>query len=587
MNYLRNKIVPVLYIVIIAVLAIFMSNQLNTNVISSIQGYRFSGRTATSSNATNSNVNHATNSNATNSNVNHATNSNATNSNVNHATNSNATNSNVNHATNTNATRNNAVSLNLINFDLKRGEAKVGDKIDLTVVASGAVVSRGTIGFTKVNGSGGFTATIEYDTEHNASIKIPTAEAGEYQISYVILGGNTGTGAGFSTTFTQEGSSGTKQFDFKNTLKILPEEDETKIIKIEEFSVVETNAQTGEKVQLKLSTDKSLKKASLILKDSHNEKIRLPIRMVNDHPYVKILSTMKDDTYRIDSLILESNEIITQYAQEPSGTEKNYTFPQEIRISGNSSNTACYNNEDINADIIKLIHDAKVENIEVNADNRPLISDALFSAVKNQDKNLVIEYGDHEWTFKGKDITDPKPISATITTDKIENNADISSLVDSAAIVHFDDNGYLPGKAHVKIKEDEIIEGALNGDNANVYLYNPASDKFIEIATNVTKEDGTYSFDITHNSDYILTAEELSKEMVEEDTGTVVSYVKEKKIYIILLLIGLIVILCAALIVVILRKKKRSSKNSKKEAKKEEPKDQEKQEEHKEEIEKE
>ena len=569
MKEIRNKILPVVYITVIAAVALFMSNVLNTNVISSIQGYRFSGRPATSSNATNSNATNSNVNHSTNSNVNHSTNSNATNSNVNHSTNGNATNSN---ATNTNATRNNAVALNLMTFDLKQSEAKVGDKVNLTIVTTGATVTRGTVGFTKVNGTGGFATTIEYDSKRNASIKVPIAEAGEYRISYVMLGGNTGTGAAFSTTFTPDGSTGTKQFTFNKTLKILSEADANKIINILEFSVENGSVERGAKLNLKLRTNKTLKRASLILADSNANKVRLPIRSMNgSNPYVEVLSTMKDDSYSVEGLILESNESITQYAKIPQETEKEYSFTQSVSVIGESRRTACYNNEDLSPEIIDTMINSKAKTISLNADNSPLISERLFTAIQGKDKALVIEYGEHQWTFKGADITDPKAISATIATDTLDNNDEIDKHLASGAVVHFDDNGYLPGKATVTIREDEIVKENLSGNNANVYLYNPTSDKFIEIAKDVNKEDGGYSFDITHNSSYVLTQDKLPKEIVEKDTGTVVSYVKEKKIYIVLLLIGLIVVLCAVLVVVILKnqKKKASNKLPKEETKEE------------------
>ena len=160
-------------------------------------------------------------------------------------------------------------------------------------------------------------------------------------------------------------------------------------------------------------------------------------------------------------------------------------------------------------EIIKKISEVESNiKIEVDASTNPIISQALFDAIKGQDKILVIKYNDIEWIFNGNDIKGAKSIDVSV---QINDNVDELTGLSTGINIIFADNGVLPGKCLIRIANSNIMNNILNSKDANVYYYYNDQKLYDEIGNDLKMtEDGYYEFYIDHNSSYVITTEKLA-----------------------------------------------------------------------------
>ena len=71
----------------------------------------------------------------------------------------------------------------------------------------------------------------------------------------------------------------------------------------------------------------------------------------------------------------------------------------------------------------------------------------------------------------------------------------------------------------------------------------------------VLTDDNYYEFNITHNSDYILTNDKLDKSLLVSNENEVVDFQKSKSVQLLLLGVGIIAIIAVLFVIVILKKK--------------------------------
>lgn len=175
-----------------------------------------------------------------------------------------------------------------------------------------------------------------------------------------------------------------------------------------------------------------------------------------------------------------------------------------------SSSSGSSSSGSLTADSSDIEHDIKdADNNEIvteGIDDEPKIEEEVFESLKNHsDITLVLSGDGYEWTFKGKDITDPSVIGGKLDT-RIDitspNESDIKKLTNGVDIVnlYFRYNGKLPGKA--KIQYD--IGSGYNGDLMYLYYYNEDKKQLELVQSNVKVEDGSVEFTIEHCSDYVL-----------------------------------------------------------------------------------
>lgn len=212
------------------------------------------------------------------------------------------------------------------------------------------------------------------------------------------------------------------------------------------------------------------------------------------------------------------------------------------------------------------------ETIVVNYSRVSLIPEEIFSAIQGKDITLIFdtidEYNDKgvQWVINGKDITHPKAIDllteVRITNDKVNNeNKEIVDMVYRAFVTRetanielldkikaqegteyyvnylsnfdiqkdnfyeklvleytkyertelvFKSNGELPGTMTIRYNPEYTFRGYLTDVNLNCYYVN--GDQYELIKSDIAASlDQCYEFDITHNSTYLLTVQELVK----------------------------------------------------------------------------
>lgn len=171
---------------------------------------------------------------------------------------------------------------------------------------------------------------------------------------------------------------------------------------------------------------------------------------------------------------------------------------------------------------IKSAGSNAVVNLDVTENKQ--VGKEIFDAIKGTDKTVVLKEDGIEWTFNGKDITDDTkvvdttlniaPVSKSASSNKGEIAKELSN--DDALVLSFANNGKLPGKATVKIKLDAQWLANRDKNNLNIYYYNETTRTMETVASGLKVDaDGYIQFDITHNSDYIVSNQVLSSaEMV-------------------------------------------------------------------------
>ena len=173
-------------------------------------------------------------------------------------------------------------------------------------------------------------------------------------------------------------------------------------------------------------------------------------------------------------------------------------------------------------DLIKKIKESDDSaNIVINSSNSTLIGKNIFEAIMNTNKTIYIESDGIQWIFSGKNITNPKDIDVNTSISYIYNDDlydIIGNYVDNGIVIHFSDNGDLPGLVRIRVKTDYILRKYL-GSSVSVYLYNKKDGYlFNSIAFNVfANENGYFEFITNHNSSYVLSNNVIDSKVVSAD----------------------------------------------------------------------
>ena len=173
-------------------------------------------------------------------------------------------------------------------------------------------------------------------------------------------------------------------------------------------------------------------------------------------------------------------------------------------------------------DLIKKIKESDDSaNIVINSSNSTLIGKDIFEAIMNTNKTIYIESDGIQWIFSGKNITNPKDIDVNTSISYIYNDdlyGIIGNYVDNGIVIHFSDNGDLPGLVRIRVKTDYVLRKYL-GSSVSVYLYNKKDGYlFNSIAFNVfANENGYFEFITNHNSSYVLSNNVIDSKVVSAD----------------------------------------------------------------------
>lgn len=484
------------------------------------------------------------------------------------ATTANATTPN---ATTPNATTPNASDANasirdnimyLYQLDLSVRTATAGDTINVTLATDGACNSGATMIFKNKANNEMFTTTVE-SINNNPYIIIPKdVTAGVYKLTDVLLTGTNSDNTTFTKQFGESLDDNSIYADFNIELEVnVPVVDSNKTdsgksetYKAEEFlksiSVNSSTAKVGDKVYVNIKMKESVKSVKLTFK-SDTDSMIVYLKSLSNKPYFEVPTNTKNGTYKLTQVALKDVVTMTY-----TGTGEPGLIPFElnstIKITDGNSKSYVYNNEDVNKDVIYELYNANNnKDIIINASSNPVINSELFNVIKGKNKKLTINYNDNQIIFNGKDITDAKTIDASVTIDKVDNNEDISKLINNGLVVIFKDNGALPGKALVRVKLNDELNKELK-NRIYVYYYDDIDNNFNLIASNVKKSlDGYYQFTITHNSNYVLVNNKLDSKLVATDNSNIVSFQKSNKLYLLLIGVGVLVIIGAVVVIIV------------------------------------
>ncbi len=531
MNKFKNQVLK-LAISGVAIFAfgIFVGYELKGGALASIQGYLFNAAgEATDANASDAN----------------ASDSNATNANASDA-----------NATDANATSTDNI-IYLQYFSLGSTDAKLGDKVNVSLITTGACNSAASIVFKSITGVT-FTAQVQ-DITGNPYIIIPSnALVGSYSVSDVLLVGKNSD----NTTFTKQYSkNGLNSYNFESNLTITQENTVTQVA-LNSISFETTQAKINDKVYFNVEANEKVTSLKLVFTSSLGKTFTVYAKDLDStRPYIEIPSTVSSGTYELTSSIVFGSRSSESYSKTGENNTKVFNFNTTLEISDGTTSNYIYNNEDITSAIITNLYNAPSgTEITINADSNTFIDKELFNAIKGNDKKLIINHNDNQMVFNGNDITDSKTIDINMSVSNVNSSASISKLVSNGVVVNFPDNGNLPGQALIRIKASDDIANILN-DNVYVYVYNESSNDFCVIDLNAKKSsDGYYEFVITHNSSYLMVNEKLdSKLVVKESSDNTVSFQKSNKTLLLLIGIGVIVIIGAIVVIFLAMKKKKGA----------------------------
>ena len=227
--------------------------------------------------------------------------------------------------------------------------------------------------------------------------------------------------------------------------------------------------------------------------------------------------TLKTVTITFDSYVGETNTIIID--KDTIEDAHKSIFDQKLKIVENKDAGLYFIAEELYETSYSTIKNAKDNAIiTINANEKSVLPAELFDAIKESSKQLVIEYNKNEWVFSGKDIEESKPIDVSMKfydVDKLESDKTIKAAVgDAAVVIEFPENGDLPGKALIRIKDDEIFS-KLKGNVYYVYHIDEKENKLNKVAMEIQKSSNGYiEFYINHNSKYVVTDSEIKESSV-------------------------------------------------------------------------
>ncbi|MEG1008424.1 MAG: hypothetical protein RRY22_05620 [Bacilli bacterium] len=527
---------------------IFVGYQLDSNSISSLQGFLFNSlgdASATDPNATDANATDA-----------NATDANATDANA--GTGYPQTSDNI---------------LYLQNFSLKTASAKAGEKVKVDIETTGACNSGVSIIFKNLSNGSTFTVSVNLDTYDKYIILPANVGAATYLVTDVLLVGTNSD----NTTFTKQYSSASgsignvTHYDFVAQLKVvadavLDNTIQTKL-NLNSISLNSAEAKVNEKVFVKFVTSTPLTSLKLKFVNENSKEMLVYVKSLTNNPYFEVPSSSVIGTYNLVAATLASSTKTVLYSKDGtvSGSEK-FLFNSSLVIKDNKpDNNFVYNNEDLTEEIITKLFDADSKSIiNINAGSNPIISSDLFNVIKGTTKKLVINYNDNQIIFEGKDVNSSKSIDVTLNTGVIKNDSNIGKLVNDGIVLDFASNGNLPGKALIRIKITEEMKAKFGNEKVHVYFYNLQCKDFSKVAAEVTAtKDGYYEFGINHNSEYILVNKALDNKLIADDTDNVVSFQKSNKVYLLLIGLGLLVIVGVTAGIIIIEKKNKNKKLTK------------------------
>ena len=305
---------------------------------------------------------------------------------------------------------------------------------------------------------------------------------------------------------------------------------------LKSISLSKTNVKPLDKVYVNYDIDEDIESMSLYFQNQSSENGEMEkvyVRSIGNNPYFVVPSDMPEGNYKLLFANIETEDIhATAYVRED-------VFLKVSKKSNDANDgkvdKLVFNNENIDRDALDAIYNSsKDATIILNADNKKIISADIFNVIKGTNRKLVINNGENQIIFYGKDIKLVKTIDVSIAVDNVKNDKQINSI-NKGVVLTFANNGTLPGKATVRIKNNDFIKKILKNHPANLYYFVPNENKFNLITKGIKVSGDYYEFSITHNSKYVLTDYEIASQLVSVDNT--MAFQKNYKSYALILII--------------------------------------------------
>lgn len=370
-------------------------------------------------------------------------------------------------------------------------------------------------------------------------------------------------------------NSGCIKYDF-NDIEFTIKEKENNTVGIFDY-VMTMDFQTvyvGEKVSVNFGSPKEFNGKEIDEKplsnvmlsfsnQSNGEVLNVYLNSLDNNPYFIVPSTASAGKYSINYGYLTFTDGTSQKYQ--NNDEKVFSYESTFEVMEGKINNDSYsfNSEDYNGRVkeeITALDDDAI--ITINANNFSIIYKEIFELIKDTNKTLVINYQNIRWVFNGKDIKNPKTIEVSVKLGKLGDDIKISddNIKDNAILLEFNNNGELPGKALIKIDSNDVLE-YFDSEVMYVYYYNE-DGTILKVAMEIKKNNGFFEFYINHNSKYILTKNEIKKDIVLASDNilkdnTKNEILKSNTTLYILLGVGVLIIVVISIILIKRRKKVR------------------------------
>lgn len=474
------------------------------------------------------------------------------------SSNSSESNASASDASNSNASDSNSSSSNssssnvpepsdnfliLNSFVLGSSNAYAGDRVPVDIQTTGA--SYGAVYVTFKDSSNlTFTASIGYSDKGDGSkeLILPNdVTPSDYEVSSITFTAYNSDGSTFTVTYDENSKLAESLSNYQGKIHIDTKTD--KKIKLLSFSVENKEVNVGDKVKFYYTTD--IKPAKLRLDFVGDTGDSISIYVPSNESYFQIPQTLAPGNYELQFVrILDEESNLTIYTNQSNvtiagaeyfdfNTIINVKLPSDVEVDNNKN--LSYDNNDIKNEQISNIYkaDDKAE-ITINATDNSVIKSDIFNAIKGTNKKLIINYKTEQIIFNGMDITQIKAIDVSILKQLVSNDNDIKNLITNGVVLNFANNGVLPGKALVRIKNDQMLTKELSKSVINAYYYNEQTKKFTLVAEKIKlTSDGYYEFNITHNSKYILTKEKIDSKLVTVDNTA--AFKKSSKSYFVII----------------------------------------------------
>lgn len=474
------------------------------------------------------------------------------------SSNSSESNASASDASNSNASDSNSSSSNssssnvpepsdnfliLNSFVLGSSSTYAGDRVPVDIQTTGA--SYGAVYVTFKDSSNlTFTASIGYSDKGDGSkeLILPNdVTPSDYEVSSITFTAYNSDGSTFTVTYDENSKLAESLSNYQGKIHIDTKVD--KKIKLLSFFVENKEVNAGDKVKFYYTTD--IKPAKLRLDFVGDTGDSISIYVPSNESYFQIPQTLAPGNYELQFVrILDEDSNLTIYTNQSNvtiagaeyfdfNTIINVKLPSDVEVDNNKN--LSYDNNDIKNEQISNIYkaDDKAE-ITINATDNSVIKSDIFNAIKGTNKKLIINYKTEQIIFNGMDITQIKAIDVSILKQLVSNDNDIKNLITNGVVLNFANNGVLPGKALVRIKNDQMLTKELSKSVINAYYYNEQTKKFTLVAEKIKlTSDGYYEFNITHNSKYILTKEKIDSKLVTVDNTA--AFKKSSKSYFVII----------------------------------------------------